>query len=143
MEIDLYTVLGSGGVTAVIQGAFALFIRRYLERRDAELNSLSHKVDEMKDKELRRIEEGVDEGKRGRAVLHQRINAETVSKEHCNRMHEEFDRRFLAVDDLVKKMERISVRTDTSIERQEQLLLQNRELTKELAAVSERIKDIR
>lgn len=76
MMDHLITSIIAATVAGLIQAAFWVVVTRKLEHRDAKLVRLESRLTELETDNLKRLEEDVAWGKKGRKELHERIDRE-------------------------------------------------------------------
>ncbi len=140
--MDAATILTTLGGTGIVQGAIAFMLRRWIDRRDAELETLKARVMAMSDNEIRAIREG-QTGLKGELTalavetrdMHRQQDAEItdvrthfVHKKECSESMARFS-------DAVLKLERVGERTDMALQRSSQVLDQIINVKADVAAV--------
>ena len=145
MSQSLLTVVTTALVTGLVQVAAYLFFRRELEKSDQELSRLSLKVDRDQERRIGIIEESVSEARSSRARIHKTVDAvkmDGVTRAECAEHQREIERKMKRIDDTAMKLERVTERTEVLVERVEGIAAEQQATARQLAAVSERIKDV-
>jgi chromosome segregation ATPase len=140
--MDMPTVLTTSGITALMQGIVYGLFRRMVERRDRLIDRLEEEVREMREKQIGSLARDIDSAREGRARLHRQIEAELVTEERCRERRAHLERKTDRIDDILPRLERVSVRTDEAMERAESVAMQQYNLAREMAAATERLRDL-
>lgn len=137
--IDTATLVTTTLVQAVVNTAVVFIFKRTIGASAIRLTKLETKVEQQQEKRLEDIEGELKHAKESRGILYR----EKVSVGDCEKEHRQIERKLELFDNTVLRLERVSQKTDQAVERLESLQVQQYSLANKLAAVDERVNDLR
>lgn len=137
--IDFTTIATTTAIQALVNFAVVYFFKRTIGASSVRLAKLETKVEQQQEKRLEDIEGELKHAKESRGMLYR----EKVSVGDCEKEHRQIERKMELFDNTVLRLERVSQKTDQAVERLESLQVQQYSLANKLAAVDERVNDLR
>ena len=138
----VFTIVFSALVNLLVY----VLIKRSIEKNDDEFKALRTEVKEHQAARLNKIEGDIVHGTQGRKMLWDAVDSvkETyVRKQDCFAEHMGLEKKVDSFSQTVVKLESVGTKTDAAIDRIESISLQLMQTQKDVAAVCERIKDVR
>lgn len=125
---------------------FYLIAYRKIKQYDDRVVRLEDEVRVAQENRIVEIESNLEEAKKSRGRIHDAIDEipkQFVSQAKCGKEHDKVHERFEKLGDMTLRLERVATQVEETVDKIESVQVQQREMTKTLAALDERMNDVR